>query len=220
MAINVTSLGLGVSYLDPAEFPALIKQLENYVSQPYDDGKHIATIGIGIALQNQNRSAVLTGNLALVLRKIGVFAASDAGAPVNETTAQKNLRYQTIVNQFAQILQDPANSLAIQNGLSNLRSALDAAVAQFLPTRTSPQFSLSELEAKEVKSEYILGYTIGPFSDSGAQDKLDLKLNGLLAPAGQPVPHDTREYMALMSLWSIWGQTTISFPSRLEQDLL
>jgi len=45
MTINVTSIGVGVSYLDPAQLPALLRQLENYIGQPYDDGSHIATIG-------------------------------------------------------------------------------------------------------------------------------------------------------------------------------
>lgn len=202
MTINVTALG--VSYLDPAQLPEMLKKIELYIGLPYDDGLDIATIGIGIALQTKNKNGTLTvhtGNLALVLRKIGVFAASDASAPANETAPQKELRYQTIVNQFAQIIQAPANSLAIQGGLTNLRSALDVAVAQYITTLPSPTFFLSEAQAKEVKREYILGYTIGPFSDLGAQAKLDLMLDGLLAPAGQPIPHDTREYKALMSLY-------------------
>ena len=206
MAIITTALG--VSYRDPSQLPEMLKKLELFVPVPYDDGRHIPTIGIGIALQQVNAS-VLKENLALVLRKIGVFAASDAGAPANETTAQKNLRYQTIVNQFAQIIQSPSHRLSrtpsqpagTSASETALQSDLNTAVAQYLPSRTSPQFSLSEPEAKEVKIEYILGYTIGPFASDGAQAGLDAKLGGVLAPAGQPVPHDTREYKALMSLY-------------------
>jgi len=184
----------------------MLKKLERYIGLPYDDGSHIATIGVGIALQNKDRTAVLTGNLALVLRKIGVFSASDATAPVGETGAQKNLRYQTIINEFAQIIQshslnritEPAGTSTSETALQN---ALNLKVAQYITTLPNPTFFLSEPQAKEVKREYILGYTIGPFSGAGAQAELDARLNGLLAPASQPVPHDTREYKALMSLY-------------------
>jgi VCBS repeat-containing protein len=144
---------------------------------------------------------VLKGHVALVLRKIGVFSASDATAPVGETSEQKNLRYKNIVDAIAEIVQD--NPLTGKNTQSetDLRNALNAKVVQYITTLPSPTFFLSEQQSKEVKTEYILGYAIGPFTGAGAQAELDAKLNGLLAPAGQPVPHDTREYKALMSLY-------------------
>ena len=72
MTIDVSPLG--TSYLDPTQLLEVLRKLEGYDGLPYDDGKHVATVGIGIALQKKDKT-VLTKNLALVLRKIGVFAA-------------------------------------------------------------------------------------------------------------------------------------------------
>jgi Ca2+-binding RTX toxin-like protein len=182
----------------------MLLKLELWIDLPYDDGLHIPTIGIGIALQTKE-GATLAGNLALVLRKIGVFAASDAGAPANETAAKRDLRYGLLVSQFAQVIgshklsRDPTTEAAKTSASeAALQTDLNALVALYDPSKT---FQLNLAEAKEVKIEYILGYTIGPFTGAGAQADLDLRLAGSLAPAGQPIPHDTREYVALMSLY-------------------
>ncbi len=48
MTINYRSLGK--NYLDSAELPEMLKKEEDYIGVPYDDGRHIATMGIGINL--------------------------------------------------------------------------------------------------------------------------------------------------------------------------
>ena len=42
MTINPTFLG--TSYLDESMLPALLEDFEGFVPEPYDDGKHLATI--------------------------------------------------------------------------------------------------------------------------------------------------------------------------------
>lgn len=49
-------------------FAELLRRFERFVPEAYDDGVHLATIGIGINLR-------LRAYVALVLKEIGVFAA-------------------------------------------------------------------------------------------------------------------------------------------------
>src|SRR5213592_203065 len=103
--MSIQTHALGRSYLDDAELPELLRLFERYVAVPYADPVGIATIGIGINIDQTN-----DGNVALVLRYLGVFAASDAseaarrqqgGLPL-ETSTEKRQRYLSIVSDFRQ----------------------------------------------------------------------------------------------------------------------
>src|SRR3990170_2453953 len=104
MIMLIQTHALGHSYLDTAELPALLRQLEGYVDVPYADSNNIATIGIGINIGEPTTD----GNFALVLQYLGVFAASDAQAPGTESLEQKRQRYLSIVEDFRQIITDNA----------------------------------------------------------------------------------------------------------------
>lgn len=45
--MSIVTHSLGKSYLEPSELQEILKNIEKYVGKLYDDGKHIATIGIG-----------------------------------------------------------------------------------------------------------------------------------------------------------------------------
>ena len=45
--MTITYRPLGKSYLDKSEWPELMRKFEGNIGVPYDDGKHIATTGIG-----------------------------------------------------------------------------------------------------------------------------------------------------------------------------
>jgi hypothetical protein len=71
----------------------MLKKLEGVISIGgiYDDlkaGEHNPTIGIGINLKGSKPY------VALVLKELGVFAASDATVSGTETLAQRNARYE------------------------------------------------------------------------------------------------------------------------------
>ncbi|HNY65299.1 MAG TPA: hypothetical protein PKM41_07650 [Deltaproteobacteria bacterium] len=91
MSINYNPLGH--SYLDANEFPALMQAFEGYINSAYDDGIHIASIGIGVNLTNSTY-------LARVLAEFNVFTVSDAAEASRraqmhlpaETTAERNIR--------------------------------------------------------------------------------------------------------------------------------
>src|SRR6266496_2688382 len=131
MTINYRSLGR--SYLDSAELPEMLKKEEDYLDLPYDDGRHIATIGIGINL-------TLKPYLAVVLGKLQVFAKDDereasaraaAGRPA-ETPAELNQRYTRIVDDFMSVITSHPLARA---GEAPKTSASEQALQQALDTK-------------------------------------------------------------------------------------
>jgi hypothetical protein len=101
MSINYNALT--GSLLDDNNFPELMKTFEKYIKVIYDDGKHIATIGIGTNVKE------VKAYLALTLKELGVFQ------PIaGETDAHRNARYDKIIQDFQAILDShplsrPAN---------------------------------------------------------------------------------------------------------------
>jgi len=199
---------LGKSYLDSSEWPALMRKFEGYVGVPYDDGKHIATIGIGVNLRER-------GYLALVLQKLGVFNANDlyeaarrqANGLPQETIAEKNTRYNTVIDDFMAVInskplsRDPniyktpgtsPSEIAVQIAL-NAKLKLP----EYLGPSSTQTFSLTQPEAYDVKIAIVQGFTIGPITDNGKQYRLDTLLNN----NGISINHDTAEYKILMSLF-------------------
>jgi len=164
---------LGKSYLDSSEWPALMEKFEGWVGVPYDDGKQIATIGIGVNLKER-------GYLALVLQKLGVFAANDAYEADRrqannlppETIAEKNTRYNTVINDFMAVINSKTLSRTTQKpGESASEIALQIALnvklkkPEYLGPYSTKTFFLTEIEAYDVKSAIVLGFTIGPITD-------------------------------------------------------
>ena len=154
----------------------MLKKEEDYIALPYDDGRHIATIGIGINL-------TLKPYLAVVLQKLQVFATDDAreaterqaeGQPA-ETAAERNQRYTDIVEGFAREITN--HKLARRGEQAAGQSTSEEALQQALNTKlqsyvTGATFRLDEPAAKEVKNDIVLGFSIGPFVDAGKQKRL------------------------------------------------
>jgi hypothetical protein len=67
-------------------FDDLMRLFEGFRAAAYDDGQRKATIGIGTNIRDNRQY------LALVLRKLGVFAASDARVIGPEVGAQRDQR--------------------------------------------------------------------------------------------------------------------------------
>ena len=85
-----------------------LTKLEGSYPVVYDDGKGIATIGIGLNLEADK------ANVALVLKEIGLFSYLDdleaakrivSGSPP-ETDAERNARYDPILGRFVGIIKD------------------------------------------------------------------------------------------------------------------
>ncbi|HVK54292.1 MAG TPA: hypothetical protein VM532_04595, partial [Burkholderiales bacterium] len=207
--MTITYHSLGRSYLDPVELPQMLRKEEGHVPGIYDDlsENHLATIGIGV-------NVTLKPYMALVLRKLGVFEADDtreaaariaAGKPA-ETNGQRNQRYARIVNDFESViasypLSRTQNEIA---GTSNseiaLQNALNTKLHSYFAVATLPSpnaFEIDEATAKVIKTEIILGFSIGSFVDKGKQANLDK----VLQDNGTAIGHDTAEYKALMSLY-------------------
>ncbi|MHB9119443.1 MAG: hypothetical protein ACYC2R_14410 [Burkholderiales bacterium] len=189
--------------LDDNNFPELMRRVEDYVPGIYDDGKHIATIGIGANVQQ------VKAYLALTLKEFGVFQAK-----AGETDAQRNTRYDTIIQGFQSViashpLSRPSDKLpGTSDSEKVLQIALDAELGKYLPGKP---FSLSELQAKDIVRQIALGFEIAPDTNpaDGASNGAYLKTKGIIEaldnrlvapPYGVVVNHDTNEYMALLSL--------------------
>jgi len=197
MAIQSSSLGSGVSYLDANQLPKLLTSFEKYVGSVYDDGLHIPTIGIGLNLRE-------VSNVQLILEYFGVFAKDDA-TPAGQarTEYQRRFRYMEIIIDFittTHLYPLTGKGPTPGSGVSEqaLSRALTAKLAAYGVTHP---FTLSEAEAIQVKRWYIEGYGAGVFDKGdpsfgvrGAQAELDDVLKN------QNIGHDTREYMALLSL--------------------
>ncbi len=212
------------NYLADDQLPALLRKFEGDVPVPYADSKGIATIGIGFNIrENQNY-------LALVLQELGVFAASDAqdlqrratGNLPAESEAERNDRYKTVLSRFVNIVEanpitadrtaEPGNSPSE----ISLKTELDQELGRYSNWGSATSFSLdSQTQTLHILRQIVEGFVIGPdldgdgagqfLIDSGKQTRLDARLAGALdatrVPYAVNVPHDTYEYVALMSLF-------------------
>src|SRR5262245_31710594 len=179
MPLNTRALPQPV--LDPAQLPAFLEWIEGNIPQAYNDGIGIATIGIGINLK-------LPGNMALVLRKLGVITPGMSAQQSDAAVAD----FMSVIaaNPLPKPRGGPLGQTAAER---KLRIALDQKAAAYLPGLS---FSLNPTEAREVKAEFIGGYTIGSYKSTGAANELD----GVLRRNGVSVGRDTYEYKALLSL--------------------
>jgi hypothetical protein len=90
-------------------FGELMERFELFFAGVYDDAtqEHLPSIGIGVNLEVRDY-------LALCLRELGVFTASDQlvaasqqpGQPA-ETQAQRDIRYQDIITGFYTLVMNP-----------------------------------------------------------------------------------------------------------------
>jgi trimeric autotransporter adhesin len=195
--MTIATTPLGTSYLDPNQLPKLLRAFEGFVGSPYDDGKHIPSIGIGINLR-------VSTNVQLMLDALGVFKADDE-TPAGQARSdfQRRLRYDQIIIDFiTTIALNPVTERGDPPGSSSSEVALLNALNAKLQTYgVDHPFTVGLEEAKTIKARFIGGFGAGAYSGSdsqfgvkGAQQKLDLVLQGL------DIGRDTREYEALMSL--------------------
>lgn len=206
-AIRTTPLGAGVSYLDPAKLPAFLEAFEDFVGGPYDDGKHIPTIGIGINLTELS-------NMQLMLQFFGVFAADDAAhASQPRTDLQQRLRYNEIIVDFITTIQlNPVTHQGNPPGSHPseiaLRNALTAKLATY---GINKPFTIERSDAVTLKIQYISGFGAGIYGASDTQFgySAQARLDKVLQAQGLTIAHDTREYMALMSLYFNGGPKLI-----------
>ena len=197
--MSIATHDLGMSYLDDSQFVAELIIREDRQPLPYADSRNIATIGIGVNLK-------VNAYMALVLDQLGVFSTyigkvnadrAAAGLPAL-TTAESNRIYTNIVNDFESVVSSIAIAGNGNPGTStsegNLQIALNAKLASYLNNSTA-KFELVAGPDKVVVKKIILGYSVGPFVDTkGKQGRLDAIL-------GNTLLHDTKEYMAVMSMF-------------------
>jgi hypothetical protein len=119
MTIATRPLPDGRSYLHPDELPEMLAREELLKHQVYDDGKHFPTIGYGLNLN-------VDTNLALMLKSLGVFTASDAFWAANPVTPPESVsdRYYRIMVTFRAVFN--AFPLTGAGNLAELRSGLNA----------------------------------------------------------------------------------------------
>ena len=179
---QTNSQSLGESYLSADQLPQMLLEEEQDNPVPYFDSQEHASIGIGVNI-------TVPGNMALVLQQLGVLTA-------NQTVSQQ----QQLVDQFEQAIAGISQPGTLLNN-TLLQTALNAQ-PQKIPGFGADTFSLSQPQAETVLASIVQGFSIvgvdgNSFSDTSKQAQLDAILNA----NGSPVPHDTREYMALMSLF-------------------
>ena len=174
---------------------------EKFSPTPYLDTANPpnATIGIGVNI-------TLPQNMALVLQTLGAINAG-----------QMIIQQETIVNKFEAVLKSIAGnpSLSLQNNLD--------ALLQFYTGNPSASFLLTTTQANDLVTgvnSIVNGFTItasdgayyagteagyvnGQPNGDGAQ------LTAILNANGSPVPPNSREYLALMSLYYNGGSGLI-----------
>jgi len=192
------------SYLADAQLPSLLEKLERQVEAPYADSKGLTTIGIGFNIR-QNRPY-----LALVLQELGVFTASDAQEVQRrqrnnlgiETEAQRNARYRTIVDGFANIINtttivaDPLAGPGNSTSEQALKARLDVELSQYVSSGSSSSFAISAPQSFDIIRQIVQGFEIGPdldgdgqgqfLKDDGKQARLDRRLTAALGQSGVP----------------------------------
>jgi Ca2+-binding RTX toxin-like protein/GH24 family phage-related lysozyme (muramidase) len=202
--MSMTYTALSGLLLDDNNFPGVIRNIEGYIAGIYDDGKHIATIGIGTNVQQ------VKAYLALTLKELGVFQAI-----AGETDAQRNARYDTIIQGFQSVIashplnRSPNQLPGTSTSEQALQIALNAELAIYVP---GVEFKfLQESQAKNIVRQIALGFEIAPDTKpgDGASNGTYLKTAGIIEaldkrlgepPYGVVVNHDTKEYQSLLSL--------------------
>ena len=151
--------------------------LEGFRQDPYFDTKGIVTIGYGFNIET-NPDALL-----LVLNQLGLFAGrTDQGII-------------SIRNDFGQLISGVTAGDTIV-----LVNTLNAKVRDYLGAQTSTIFTLDQTQSTTVFSQILgdpaTGQTVigQGIVIQGKQLKLDTNL-------GNSVPHNTKEYVAVMSLF-------------------
>ncbi len=202
------------SYLADAQLPTTLRKFEDFVAVPYADSKGLATIGIGFNIRQ------VQAYLALVLKKLNVFTASDAAEAQRrqqnnlgaETEAERNTRYGTIVGKFASIISGTP-IVADPSGPGNaeseqiLKQKLDTELATYVPWGSSGSFALTLPQSFEITREIVQGFEIGPDLDGDGKGQFikdrgkEFRLDTRLQKYGIAVQHDTREYEVLASLF-------------------
>jgi GH24 family phage-related lysozyme (muramidase) len=210
--MTITTHASEGDYLDDTNLMQILRRFEGFESLAYDDDKGYITIGIGINLSNRpvnGRTQDNDANLALVLEELGIFEAAAAQNP-NQTVAQRKELFRTVLQQFRTIIDSYIPGTTTEAALRTLLATATAeyGVAAFQLGTDQP---VDEARAREVKRLFVLGRTIQPFNimsladanspdadvwiQAGAEHRLDARLSGL------GIGHDTKEYMALMSLF-------------------
>jgi hypothetical protein len=209
---------LSAPYTSNTQLPALLEQLERYVAFVYDDGAgpdpkdptnrpgHYATIGIGFNIWGN------TDALRLVLDYLDVFRADDLreetlrvqqGFPPR-TAAQIRARHDSIVADFHKLIEShDLNGNPQRPGESTSEQALQSALnAKLVTYGVSRAFQFqSATDARTAKMRLIQGFTIGGYTYRGFESGLDALLPKHPVSGAPLIAHDTREYMALMSLY-------------------
>ena len=158
-----------------------------------------ATIGYGVNI-------TLSQNMALVLQTLGAINAG-----------QTIIQQETIVNQFEAVLKGIAGnpSLSLQNNLD--------ALLQFYTGNPSASFSLTTAQANDLVTgvnSIVNGFTITASDGAyyagteagyvnGQPNGDAAQLTAILNANGSPVPPNSREYLALMSLYYNGGSGLI-----------
>lgn len=215
MTINYRSLNLqpGQTYVDYVVL--LLRAFEQPVPFVYDDraSTHNPTIGDGINLRGRDY-------LALTLVELDVFTASDAAESIAraslglppESVAERNARYDFIINEFAAVIANhplSASGTLDPNNLDLSEVALNQALTQLLQSYVpNATFELSDAQSAQIVRQIIQGYTVGADllgngaghyivgSNKGKEDLLDRRL----LVRGIQISKSTYEYSALLSL--------------------
>jgi len=110
-----------------------------------------------------------------------LFALNELGILAGRTTNETN----TILNQFTAVIQSAPDGNDVQ-----LRSNLDG-LAQFYGASS---FTLGDAQSDNIFYNILGGATVNGIKVTGKETKLD----GII---GNTLPHDSKEYVALMSLF-------------------
>ena len=202
--MSIQYQGLSGELLDVRNFPSVLIELEGFVEGIYDDGGHIATIGIGTNIQD------VRAYLALTLKEFGVFTII-----INETDAQRNERYNEIIKGFRDIIAAPENRLnrdiieypipGTSPSEQALQAKLDAELDKYIPGK---KFELTQDNAINIVRQIVNGFEIAPDTDKfDGKDNSFLKREGIggaldirLKEYEVVINHNTKEYAALLSL--------------------
>ena len=182
------------------QFGDLISKFEASKETVYDDGRGIATIGIGLNIEEN------ADYLALVLRTLGVFEASDRMLIGPESESQRNARYEEIIQSFSALIRAAPLSGKSTAAEDQLRIDLGNALKPFVAYGARSTFSVTGPEARALVESVFDGFAIAPdlngdkraFRHDTGKAK---RLNDRLTSYGISLPPDSREYLVLKSLF-------------------
>jgi len=193
------------------ELLALLRKLEAHKKDAYYDAatEHNVTIGDGVNIDYTN-----VNHLKLVMNANGLIATADSqeaqnrvalGLPV-ETAVERQSRINNMVVAFQTVMANnrpPKNATPTQITAANilLQTELENLALSY---NFTGKFSINETQSQTVVEQILQGANIPGVVENfeGKEARLDRALGqeNITVDANRYVPHNSKEYMALMSM--------------------